>query len=100
MVRAQNPDGAGAVDWTLPEGEIGPIDAVVPLREAIVDRDDVRRAHCPVCVDEEPMLFAVTEHGARYDRCLGCGLLWHVDRERDRVTGARPLAPWGERPER
>jgi hypothetical protein len=36
------------------------------------------------------MQCAVTANGERYDRCLGCGRLWHIDRELGVVVGARP----------
>jgi hypothetical protein len=36
------------------------------------------------------MQSAVTSNGERYDRCLGCGRLWHIDRELGVVVGARP----------
>ena len=39
------------------------------------------------------MQSAVTADGERYDRCLGCGLLWHVDRELGMLLGARLIAP-------
>jgi len=39
------------------------------------------------------MQSAVTAEGERYDHCLGCGLLWHVDRDLGVVFGARLVIP-------
>lgn len=91
MVRIQSGAGCHA-DWALPDDAIGVTAAVVPLDEAALEPDDERRPRCPVCRHPEPMLAAITAVGDRYDLCLGCGLLWHVDRRRGVVVGVR----WGE----
>lgn len=90
MVRTQRGDGRHA-DWALPDDAIGLTAAVVPLDETELEPDDERRPRCPVCQNPEPMLAAITSSGDRYDLCLGCGLLWHVDRKRGVVVGIR----WG-----
>jgi hypothetical protein len=93
VIRAHASDTEPAADWALPDDEVGTPVVVIPLDDAIIDPDDARRPHCPVCGDDEPMQFTVTPHGRRYDRCTGCGLLWHVDRESGAVVGARQVLP-------
>jgi hypothetical protein len=82
-----------AVEWALPDDEIGPVDVVLPLGATDVAPGDAYRAHCPICDNHQPMQSAVTADGERYDRCLGCGHRWHVDRELGMVLGARLIAP-------
>ena len=81
------------VEWALPDDEIGPVDVVLRLNATDVAAGDAYCAHCPVCDDHQPMQSAVTANGERYDRCLGCGHLWHVDHELGMVLGARLIAP-------
>src|SRR5512132_4587131 len=76
--------------WALPDDEIGPADVVFPVRDTDVQPGDSYCAHCPVCDNHQRMQSAVTANGERYDRCLGCGRLWHIDRELGVVVGARP----------
>jgi hypothetical protein len=78
-----------AVDWALPDDEIGPADVVLRLCDTGVQPGDSYCAHCPVCDNHQRMQSAVTAKGERYDRCLGCGRLWHIDRELGVVVGAR-----------
>jgi hypothetical protein len=82
-----------AVEWALPDDEIGQADVVLPLSAAHIRPGDVFCAHCPVCEGHQRMQSAVTADGQRYDRCLGCGRMWHIDRELGIVLGARLLAP-------
>jgi hypothetical protein len=89
VIRAQRSKDPETADWALPADEVGPVDAVLELRDVVIDPDQRRRAHCPVCGDVEPMQLAVTRSGDHYDRCLGCGLLWHVDRDAGLVIGNR-----------
>jgi hypothetical protein len=89
VIRAQRSQGPDAADWALPGDEVGPVDVVLELRDAVIDPDLYRRGHCPVCGDVERMQLAVTPDGEHYDRCGGCGLLWHVDREAGLVLGIR-----------
>lgn len=89
MIRAQTAHAPSRADWALPDDEVGADAVVVPLRDAVLDPEGARRAHCPVCGDEQPMQVVVTSGGVRYDYCVGCGLLWHVDRDLDVVVGSR-----------
>jgi hypothetical protein len=89
VIRAQRSKGPETVDWALPADEVGRADAVLELRDVVIDPDHERRAHCPVCGDVEQMQLAVTPDGEHYDRCVGCGLLWHVDRDAGLVLGNR-----------
>ena len=82
-----------AVEWAMPDDEIGPADIVLRFCDTDVRPGDSFCAHCPVCDDHQRMQSAVTADGERYDRCLGCGRLWHVDRDLGRVVGARHMAP-------
>jgi hypothetical protein len=82
-----------AVEWALLDDEIGRVDVVLPLGTTDVAAGDAYCAHCPVCENHQPMQSAATADGERYDRCLGCGHLWHVDRELGMVLGARLIAP-------
>ena len=82
-----------AVEWALPDDEIGPADVVLRFCEADVQPGDSYCAHCQVCDNHQRMQSAVTADGERYDRCVGCGLLWHVDRHLGRVVGARLMIP-------
>lgn len=82
-----------AVDWALPDTEVGPVDVVRRVGDTDVQSGDSYCAHCPVCHNHQRMQSAVTTSGERYDRCLGCGLLWHVDRELGLVVGARLTTP-------
>lgn len=77
-----------AVEWALPDDEIGPADVVLRLCDTDVQRGDPSCARCPVCDNHQRMQSAVTADGERYNRCLGCGLLWRVDRDLGRVVGA------------
>jgi hypothetical protein len=93
MIRPQAPDAPSA-DWTLADDEVVPEPVVVvPLVEAVVDPAGTRRAFCPVCGPGQPMQFAVTSDGTRYDHCVGCGLLWRVDGELEVVVGTRLVPP-------
>ena len=76
--------------WALPDDEIGPADVILPVCHTDVQPGDSYCAHCPVCDNHQRMQSAVTAKGERYDRCLGCGRLWHIDRELGVVVGARP----------
>jgi hypothetical protein len=78
-----------AVEWALPDDEIGPADVVLRICDTNVQPGESHCAHCPVCGNHQRMQSAVTTDGERYDRCLGCGRLWHVDRNLGRVVGAR-----------
>jgi hypothetical protein len=89
VIRAQQSEGPDTVDWSLPASEVGPADAVLELRDVVIDPDGERRGHCPVCGEVEQMQLAVTPEGEHYDRCMGCGLLWHVDRDAGLVLGNR-----------
>jgi hypothetical protein len=89
VIRAQRSQGPDAADWSLTADELGPADVVLELRDAVIDSDLYRRGHCPACGDVKQMQLAVTRDGEHYDRCVGCGLLWHVDREAGRVLGIR-----------
>jgi hypothetical protein len=89
MIRAQRSRGPDSADWSLPGDEVGPADVVLDLQEVTIDPDVARRGHCPVCGDVERMQLAVTPNGEHYDRCVGCGLLWHVDRDSGLVLGNR-----------
>jgi hypothetical protein len=82
-----------AVGWALPDDEIGPTDVVVRISETDVQPGESFCAHCPVCDDHQRMQSALTASGERYDRCLGCGRLWHVDRDLGRVVGVRLVIP-------
>src|SRR5918994_5079662 len=82
-----------AVDWALPDDEIGLADVVLRVCDTDVQPGDSFCAHCPVCDNHQRMQSAVTAGGERYDRCLGCGRLWHVDRELGLVIGAHLIAP-------
>lgn len=93
MVRSQSRRGPNAVHWALPDEEVGGPVTVLRLVDVDLDPDDTGRPTCPECEDAEPMLSAITRSGERYDLCLGCRLLWHVDRERGVVEGVRWLAP-------
>jgi hypothetical protein len=83
-------DDRSAAMWALPDDEIGPADVVVPVCDTDVQPGDSYCAHCPVCENHQRMQSAVTAKGERYDRCLSCGRLWHIDRELGVVVGARP----------
>jgi hypothetical protein len=99
MVRDQTDGGRHPIDWVLPEDEIGAHHVIVAIADTIIEPESENRVHCPVCGDREPMQRAVTAHGDRFDRCVGCGLLWHVDYEAGVVIGARQVAPGArERP--
>jgi hypothetical protein len=97
VIRAQSNEGPEVADWALPSDEVGSAHVVIRLSDVVVEADDRRRAHCPVCGDEEPMQFVVTPEGVRYDHCSGCGLLWHVDHDLGVVVGSRLVAPERER---
>jgi hypothetical protein len=82
-----------AVEWALPDDEIGPADVVLRVCDTDVKPGDSFCVHCPVCDNHQRMQSAVTADGERYDRCLGCGRLWHVDPDLGRVVGARFIIP-------
>ena len=83
-------DRSGAL-WGLPDDEIGSADVVIRVCETDVQPGDSYCAHCPVCDSHQQMQSAVTTDGERYDRCLGCGRLWHIDRELGVVVGSHPV---------
>jgi formate dehydrogenase maturation protein FdhE len=82
-----------AVEWALPDDEIGPADVMVRICDTDVQPGESFCAHCPVCDNHQRMQSAITADGQRYDRCLGCGRLWHVDRDLGRVVGVRLVTP-------
>lgn len=83
-------DDRSAPMWALPDDEVGPADVVLRVCDTDVQPGDSYCAHCPVCDNHQRMQSAVTAKGERYDRGLGCGRLWHIDRELGVVVGARP----------
>jgi hypothetical protein len=97
VIRDQTDGGCRPPDWAVSEDEIGTDDEVVAIADTIIDPDAQSRTHCPVCGDRELMLRATTAQGERYDLCVGCGLLWHVDYAAGTVIGARQVAPPGRR---
>jgi hypothetical protein len=81
------------VEWALPDDEIGPADVVLRICDTDVQPGESYCAHCPACDNHQRMQSAVTADGERYDRCRGCGRLWHVDRDLGRVVGAWLITP-------
>jgi hypothetical protein len=86
------------VAWALPDDEVGPPEVIVPLRDGVVVAEGIYPLRCTVCGPGQPMQSAVTSRGVRYDRCLGCGLLWHVDLDLGVMEGVRMVA--SQRPHR
>jgi hypothetical protein len=88
-IRPRRLTRADDVAWALLDDEVGPPEVIVPLRDGVVDADGIYPLHCPVCDRDQPMQSAVTSQGVRYERCLGCGLLWHVDLDVGVIEGVR-----------